>query len=715
MPQLVVTWIASAIMTAFPTLVGGLATATAIAQFGVGLLISAIRGAIAKDQQPGIKRELAQVTERPAYRYVYGYDRAVGTPAPRRVVKDNIIGCWILNSRPSFLPGATTRVFLDDRDIEWTGNPFDFDNLNGGQATKHVAGLVKFWIGRGDQVKPPQEILNRFNETVHPNYGFKGSDRWRGLTVLWAIFDAGDDDDFQEKWPSNSPGVAVEGQWSLVWNANDPAQYPNRPDTWKWDDNAVWCTLDALRNNPVAPYTEDLLIVDDFKAAAPKAAQAVLKQDGTSERRYVVGGTLKWTADKEIEDQIQPLLLAGAASLVRVGGRLGYRLGVWEAPTRTITDIVGDDLEFVPYQTAEELPTEIRVNYMSAARGYEPADLAPIIVPGAKARNGGMDKVRSVALTMVTSATQAMRIKRILWREAQRARTVTVSYPAQGFALSVGEWHTLRLPAPLGAMLNGTYQVVETSSLLAESANGEGSFLTTKVTIHEGGAHIYEDWTTDMEEEVIVPPFDGNTRANRPGQPVSIGYEVGSQWNVNSGGTVVSRARIWFVPDRLNGSAFEPQVRVGTEDWEDLPRINNPMPDAQGRLHYFINLEPGRTHSTRVRATKHFVYSSWPGPYQTLTGIITGFAITGLSVSAPAGTPGRLNVSGTAPGIAYATRVRLYRNAFAIPGLRTVDPGEAFSITWDGLAAGSADFYVAPVSTTGVEGSKSGPFTRTIA
>lgn len=712
-PQVIVQWIASAIITAFPSLIGGMATATAIAQFGVAVVISAIRGALTKEQRPDVKRELSQITERPAYRTVYGWDRAVGTPAPRRVDSDNIVACYILNSRPSYLPFETTTVFLDDRDIEWEGTPFNFDS-DGGRATRHVAGLVKFWIGRGDQTSVPAEILSRFPNSRLPDYGFLPTDVWRGRTVIWCIFDAGDDDDFQENWPSNSPNVAVEGQWSYVWNPLDPEQSPDSPSTWKWSDNQALCTLDALRTNPIAPYSDDLLLLDTFEEGARRANDVIARKDGTTERRYRVGGTIKWTADAEIEDQIEPLLLAGASSLLRVGGKLGFKPGVWQAPVRTIRDIVGDEVEFSPALSAEDLPTEIRVSYVSRARGYEQADLRPVTIAGAAERNGGMRKVKSVALTMVQSATQAMRIKRIMAQESQRKRNATLFYPPAGFALTVGENHTLTLPGPMGTMMNGVYELLEFDPVLQEvdGEDGGGVALSSRVQILEVGPHIW-DWDVAWEEEVIVPTFNSSTKFGKPGLAGAVGYEVGPEFNIDTGDTVIQRARWWFVPGDGDpqSTRYEWEYRIGTGEWETGGIIVNPARDASGRVHAFLTLAAGRTHSVRVRGRSPF---GFVGPYRELTGIVQGFYLTNLSVTTNVNFPGRLTVSGTAPDIHYSTRVRLYRGAVAIPELKTVTPGSSFTVSWEGITAGAANFYVAPISTTGVEGTREGPFNRTI-
>ena len=108
MPQL----IAAAVVAIAPSVAPWLATA--IGQVATSLLLTAASNALLAGQrqsQPKTKSELSLPTEKPAYRFVYGRDLAVGSPAPIRVRDDVLIGCWILNSRPSAMTDWT--LYLD--------------------------------------------------------------------------------------------------------------------------------------------------------------------------------------------------------------------------------------------------------------------------------------------------------------------------------------------------------------------------------------------------------------------------------------------------------------------------------------------------------------------------------------------------------------------------------------------------------------------------
>ena len=111
-------------------------TATAIANITVSLatslLLSAASNALtsnASTKQQDQSRDLSSPTTAPEVRYVYGHTRATGTPTGTPVNGEYIYGNWILNSRWSDLTGL--KLFLDKREVEFTGDPYDFTGLVG--------------------------------------------------------------------------------------------------------------------------------------------------------------------------------------------------------------------------------------------------------------------------------------------------------------------------------------------------------------------------------------------------------------------------------------------------------------------------------------------------------------------------------------------------------------------------------------------------------
>jgi hypothetical protein len=176
---------------------GGFSLSPALAgilgNLGASLLLTTASNALLATQgpnQPALKLDLSLPTEKPPYRFVYGRDLAVGTPAPIRVRDDVIIGCWILNSRPSALTNWT--LYLDKREVATTGDPFDFTNGGGATGTTYPfigstgTEVLRFWFGRGDQTTVPYEIRTNYPWASGADEElFKTTDVWEGVTVMW--------------------------------------------------------------------------------------------------------------------------------------------------------------------------------------------------------------------------------------------------------------------------------------------------------------------------------------------------------------------------------------------------------------------------------------------------------------------------------------------------------------------------------------------------
>lgn len=189
---------------------------------------------------------------------------------------------------------------------------------------------------------------------------FRATDGWRGLTVLWLRLRAGGNETMDERWPAKPPEVMVDGYWSRVRDPRDPAQSPTDASTWQWSANQALCTLDALRTNPVRPYSDAHLWTETFAWSADVADERVAVKAGGTIPRYEVDGVLVWSEGSEIEDQVTPLAAAGAAEFTRVGGRLGLVPGTYRAPVMTLSNVLDDaPLQFRRYRPSTELVTAV--------------------------------------------------------------------------------------------------------------------------------------------------------------------------------------------------------------------------------------------------------------------------------------------------------------------------------------------------------------------
>jgi hypothetical protein len=491
---------------------------TVIGSIGATLLYTAAANALmsaTRPDQPTTKAQLSVPTEKPAYRYVYGHDLAIGSPAPIRVRGEWLIGCWILNSRPSAFTNWT--LYLDKREVALTGDPFDFTSGGGATGTTFPfigadgsTEVLRVWFGKGDQTTVPYKIRTDYPWASGADEElFKTTDVWRGRTVMWALMRAGGDADRQERWPSTPPLVEILADWSKVWDPRDVAQDPDDPDTWAYSNNHSLVILDAVRQNPVKPYLTDNLLMSSVEDAADIADQSVALKAGGSEPRYTITGTVVWQA-AEIEDQLMPLFIAGAARPIRVGGQLGIVPGAYITPDYTLTELLGPGFTMVGTQEGD-LPNALRTSYTSPGRLFEDAELEPYDIPGALTEDGGVPLVQDLDLRFAGSPTQAQRVQKIEGEMMRRNRRLTGIAPPAAINVVAGANITLALPAPFDAW-DGVYRA-ESIHAAADLAGTDGVALRCPFVAVLWDAAIY-DWDEDTDEiEITDESFDGSIAA----------------------------------------------------------------------------------------------------------------------------------------------------------------------------------------------------------
>ncbi|KZX98058.1 MULTISPECIES: phage tail protein [unclassified Sulfitobacter] len=611
--------------------------ASSIVQFGVSALINAAFTAVfgKKPTAQDTARELAQQTTEPAVRFVYGLTRATGTPAGLPVKGEYIYGAWILNSRASALPNFT--LHLDKREVILSGDAFDLSGPGATATNDPFNGHLNVWISRGDHTAPPALFLSEAGYAAGTDEdGWKASDIWSGLTVVWLKIKAGDPGKRQERWPASPPLVEVEGKFSLVF---DP-----RTGTTAWSDNHALCVRDALVNHPVRSYQPDQLH-ESFDAYGPNVCdEQVAKKDGTTEPRYIAAGTVRFD-DGEIEDQLNPLMVSGAADFIRVGGTLGYAPGEYRAPALTLDYLLGDGIEFPDMLPGAELVNQLRVSYLAPERGYETADLQPWNIPDALTEDGGVPTVKTLDLPFCSSATQAMRVRKIAGLRLRRQSRITGgSLPPEAFDLIGGSTVSIALPAPYNA-LDGVYEVEGIHPGLDPLGENEGVALRMPAALVGHGAEVYAYDPQVDEEEVYHEPYDGTRAATQP--PGAIAVTVGDGVNMETGGPIIPRIRFAFDPSPSIVLSYEYEYRLGGGAYTTGGFIDRDVRDAAGKVFGFINVTTGATYDIRVRAISSGGASDWV----EVTGVIPAVTIN-LDIpvdGAATGSSNSITASFTAP------------------------------------------------------------------
>lgn len=597
--------IGSAITSAVTALGFGAATAAAISssviQFGASFLINAAISAVfgKKPSSQDVARDLAQPTTAPAYRFVYGEKRATGTPVGTPVKGDRIYGAWLLNSRPSDL--SSIALYLDKREVVLTGDAFDLSGAGATATEDPFLNHVTVWISRGDHTAPPTDFTtNAAYVEGTAEHLWKTTDAWRGNTIIWLKLEIGSSGTRQERWPSTPPLVEVEGQWSLI---HDP-----RTDTTAFSENHALCCRDALMQNPIRQYRAEQ-IHDSFNADGPNACDEVvaLKSGGT-EARYTAAGVIVWS-EGEIEDQLNPMMVSGAADFIRVGGKLGYAAGVYRAPEQTLTYLLGDGFEFPDMMPGADLVNHLRVTYLSSARGYETADLLPWDIPNALAADGGVPAPKTLDLPFCPSPTQAMRVRKITGGRLRRQERIQGgTLPPEAFDLVGGATVTLALPAPYDA-LDGVYELESIHPGLDPVGESGEVAMRLPAALVKHDAAIY-DWTpaTD-EEDVFNVTYDGER--NGTAAPGAISVTTGDAVNQATGGTIIPRIKFAFAPSTSSVTAYEWQYRETSGDYTTGGVIDAEVADGSGNVFGYLVGVAGQTYDIRARAIGTNGQSGW--------------------------------------------------------------------------------------------------------
>lgn len=572
----------------------------ALLQLGASIVLSRVAMALrGKPKQQELLRELQQPTSLPAYRFVYGKCMAPGTPAPVRVKGAILYGCFILNSRPSAGPFT---VYLDKRAVEVSGDPYDFAGAGATATNAPFAGYCKYWIGRGDQVGPPAEILSEAPDLFLP------TDGWQGLTVIWFRLDRGPNESRQERWPATPPEVLVDGRWSLVWDPRDALQDPDDASTWAWSANHGLCVLDALRMNPVRGYDLRYLWQETFEWAADVADETVAVVGGGTIPRYEVNGVLVFDRGAELEDQVLPMAQAGAARFTRVGGRLGLVPGVYSAPVMTLTDVLDDaPLAFTRYRPSNELVTAVTATYSNPDRFYEDASTPVYTIAGAQAADGGIERLGQYDLRFVTDHRQAQRVAKILGMRTRMQKTVSGVFPPAAFDLIGGSPVTLALPAPY-AHRNGVYEVEEASPAL-DVVGLDGVALRMPLSMRETSSAVYA-WSTADEQPIAEEVYDGAIDPPEAPTDLQAAQSVaGFTYQVNFD----------FIPSvTATVLSYEWQWQNEYLGVWNIGGTLNPDNVTGGRIYGVLSGIASGTYSIRVRAIGATGASDW----LTLTGIL---------------------------------------------------------------------------------------------
>lgn len=663
--------------------------------YGIGLLQASLQK---KPKGEVVRSELTRPTSLPAYRFVYGKTWAPGTPVAFRVQGRHLYICYLLNSRPSAGP---FKVIFDNRPVDKAGDEFDFGPSGGAVGTNHpfsisllggLAGpaqMVTYWIGRGDQTSPPAAVV------AETQGHFTDADAWRGRTVLWARLNCGRDEGRQERWPVSPPALNVDGNWSLVMDPRDGQE--------KFTRNQGLIVLDALRNNPLRPYADSYLDLRTFEWAANVAGQPVAVKGGGSIPRYACDGVLVFSDGSEIEDQIEPLMAAGAARFARIGGKLAIVPGIARDSVKTVSDFTdGQPVDLVRWRSSDDLYTEAVARFLAPDRAYESAETPAYVVPGAQAEDGGAAKRLVVDLDFVTDHRQAQRLAVIAVRRSRMQRQVSCELFPDCFNLVSGSVCELDLPAPYSGW-NRKYEVASIAP--AAGLNDDASVTVRLPTVLTETSDAIWTWVAATDEQ-DMQAGDLNPVRGRVLPPPLVSVVSGTAAARTSGDTVVPGViAAWQGSGSASANSYnwEWQTRPLGGDWGLWQSGGSlALSDADGLGVYSAAIEwpqTGAEYRVRVQTVGTWGRSEWAVSSPIEAAGPAALVDTPPAPTATAQGVSRINIVAAQAADNRARKLLIYGNdvdsALTAVLLVSVDAGASATVTRSetGLPSGGSRFY----------------------
>ncbi|MGZ9812647.1 hypothetical protein ACXN5S_19455 [Pseudoroseicyclus sp. H15] len=485
----------------------------ALIDVAVGFAFSAVANKLmGAGQEPSVngderRRQLSFPDNLPPYRHVHGNTRATATVMPHPVVGEYGYGVYLLNSRRSVQVGDKIEIWLDERGFVLASgdDPFDFGGPGASPAAGPLAGHVKIWIGLGDQTGPPAEFLSEaaWDADDEP-LGYRSSDKFTGLTVVFVKYWAGTDGEDVDLWPNVPPALETRQLTSAIYDWRKPGHDPDDETTWEASQNKALILVDGYRMNPVRPHTLESLHLDSFTIDANLCDNPVALAAGGSEARYAARGTLIFDGS-ELHELMAPIHAAGASRPAWFGGQLGVVPGAYSEPVMTMTRVLGR-MKYSSMQRTSDLPTVINGRYVAAERGYTYAQLPPRVISDVSP--GEEPKIRTLTFDWVTSATQGMRLIKIAAYRAREQRRLTAELPPGALDLVIGSGAALALGEPYDDVLGGTYEVESIHPLLDPLGSDAGVALRATVTLVRAVPDAFT-WSVAEEQAITNPNAPG--------------------------------------------------------------------------------------------------------------------------------------------------------------------------------------------------------------
>lgn len=285
--------------------------------------------------------------------------------------------------------------------------------------------------------------------------------------------------------------------------------------------------------------------------------------------------------ERELE-LLDPVLACFAAQVDTTDGLLGIRAGVWEAPTETLSQPIGDEIE---QRGARDAGFDlVRAKFIWPGGDYEETD-----GPGYALRSGPREF--PLDLPLVGSREQAARLEKIVAKRAEPNRTVTALWDGREANRRLGERVNFALPG--SARAASTY-VIDSKQVITQEVD-DGFEVSVRMTLVE-----------DVEDTYTAPDY--TPAASLPSIPptetdMAAPTVVAAQSDYYTGSSAVARLKVTATVTAAVASASSSIVFEVTDGggYEALIAASA----EAGQTTYVAYLNPatiGTTYTARARA-----------------------------------------------------------------------------------------------------------------
>jgi len=598
------------------------------------------------------------------------------------------------------LTATTFRVVLTDA-APSGGTAFNWSGViktDGAQATNSpFQGYLNFWLGLGDQLTPPARIMSEVGDLTGLNSAkLWSTDRFSGLTVLWVRADEGPAASLSDRWPAWPPSIAVEADWSKVYDPREVGHDDADPDTWEYSNNQALCLLDYLIANPVEPYPISQLRVDDFDAAADLADESVALNSGGSQSRYTVGGIVVFGSE-ELNELAWPIEQAGAGSLVRIDGQIGYSPGEYQAPEITLDEVMrGQPMKFSARAGSREMPGAIQASFSDPASDWELSALAPFQVD--PNWDGSESRITGVSLDFVTNPQQAMRVQQIMGRQAALTKRLTASFPPVASQAVAGG--TVTVDFPISGDTRNMIARVDSSDPANWLSDESQAPFAIPLSLRETASTVY-DWVPATDEQDFYEAGEAPADPSIPVPESLSGAVNGADIDLTIGmaGFLITDPNPIWTADAKATSAEWHFRRNQNGFWQIGGTATN---TAEYVVETLTPVATGESYDFRARSLFEDRYSTW----------IYDLAVqVGFTLAAPTSftaTPGsgQIALSVTAPSGSSFYALQFWGadsddpEAAALLSEQTGSAGAVYTHTETGLLASQTRYYFARAVTS---------------